>query len=140
MRVYLDTSVILSHLLAQPNRLSRWGGWQKVYTSTLTRVEFLRTVDRLRLDGAIDDDARAALREQFDILWSAVYRIPLSEEILARASDSFPTALGTLDALHAASALLAQAEDGGKRDFAVLTHGRQLARAATALGMAVVGV
>lgn len=139
MNVYLDTSVVLSHFLAQANRLRRWGGWPRAYTSELTRVEFLRIVDRLRLDGEIDDEARAGLRERFDILWAAVYIVPLSADILARAAEPFPTVLGTLDALHMASALVAR-DESGEEAFAVLTHDRQLARAATALGVGVDGI
>ena len=137
MNVYLDTSVILSRFLGQPNRLSRWGGWKRVYTSELTRVEFLRTVDRLRLEGELDDEARVGLHERFASLWSAVHRVPMAGTILDRAADPFPTVLGALDALHLASALAAKAD--ADADLALLTHDRQLARAATALGLSVEG-
>lgn len=138
MIVYLDTSVILSRFLGQPNKLSRWGGWERAYTSVVTRVEFLRTVDRLRLEGELGDEERVGLYERFASLWSAVYCVPLAETVLARAADPFPTVLGALDALHLASALAARTDAGG--ELVLLTHDRQLGRAAAALGLAVDGV
>jgi len=138
MIVYLDTSVILSHLLGQANKLPRWGGWERVYTSVVTRVEFLRTVDRLRLQGEIGDETRVELHSRFDLLSRAVCRVPLADAILARAAESFPTVLGTLDALHLASALAARADCAG--NLTLLTHDQQLGRAATVLGLDVVGV
>jgi predicted nucleic acid-binding protein len=138
MIVYLDTSVILSRFLGQPNMLSSWGGWERVYTSIITRVEYLRTVDRLRLQGSIDDEARVELNTRFESLWRAIFRVPLAESILTRAAQSFPTVIGTLDALHLASALAARSDAPG--ELTVLTHDQQFGRAASALGLRVVGL
>lgn len=137
MIVYLDTSVILSRFLGQPNALSSWGDWERIYTSVVSRVEYLRTVDRLRLQGDIDDEVRVALHERFETLWRAVYHVPLASAVLARAASPFPTVLGTLDALHVASALAVRAEIA--EALTLLTHDRQLARAALASGLAVEG-
>jgi hypothetical protein len=49
MTVYLDTSVVLRVLFREPNPLDMWGKWEKAVSSSLWRVEALRTVDRLRL-------------------------------------------------------------------------------------------
>jgi predicted nucleic acid-binding protein len=133
----MDTSVILSRFLGQPNMLAQWGGWETVYTSVVTRVEYLRTIDRLRLDGSIGDAERVALHERFESLWLSVHHVILGGSILTRAAQSFPTVLGTLDALHLSSAL-AVIDDSAK-DLTLLTHDRQLARASSALGIAVVG-
>jgi hypothetical protein len=51
MNAYLDTSILLSRLLKQRNQLKPWGQWDSAYTSMLTRLEFMRTVDRMRLIG-----------------------------------------------------------------------------------------
>jgi predicted nucleic acid-binding protein len=138
MIVYLDTSVILSRFLGQPNMLSSWGGWKSAYTSVVTRVEYLRTMDRLRLQGLIDDEARVELQTRFESLWRALCRVPLAEPILTRAAQPFPTVLGTLDALHLASALAARSDIPG--EITLLTHDEQLGRAASALGFSVVGI
>ncbi len=138
MTTYLDTSVVLSRLLCQEKALKDWGHWDKAYTSFLCRVEFLRTVDRLRLAAAIDDSERVQLHEQFDVFWATVHRIRLSDEVWARAGDPFPTALGTLDAIHLASALIVSRTPDGQIDE-LLTHDKQLARAARAVGFSVRG-
>jgi hypothetical protein len=49
MTVYIDISVILRILFRERNPVTVWGKWQKAFSSTLWRVEALRTVDRLRL-------------------------------------------------------------------------------------------
>jgi uncharacterized protein len=135
--VYLDTSVILSRFLGQSNALASWGEWEKAFTSALTRVEFLRTVGRMRLEGQIDDAERVALHRQFNLFWEGVHRILLSSSILDRAADSFPTVLGTLDAMHLASALAAMPSLDEPLVF--LTHDPQLGRGAAAFGLQVEG-
>ena len=66
MKAYLDTSVMVSRLLNQSNRLRRWGDWEAGYASTLVRTEFHRTIDRLRLAGQLTDLERAAVTETLD--------------------------------------------------------------------------
>lgn len=138
MNVYLDTSVILSRLLNQSNRLSSWGEWNTCYTSVLTRVEFLRTVDRLRFNGALTDKERVELQDRFNVVWGATHRVALSQILLDRASAAFPTVLGTLDAIHLVTALLVV--ESRHVELAFLTHDDQLATGARAMGLAVSGV
>lgn len=138
MKVYLDTSVILSHLLKQANHLASWGNWTACYTSVLTRVEFLRTLDRLRLNGAITDRERVALQESFQTLWEATHRVQLSPLLLDRAAATMPTVLGTLDALHLVSAL--QVVEARDVSLVFLTHDAQLGVGAQAMGLQVEGI
>jgi predicted nucleic acid-binding protein len=65
-------------------------------------------------------------------------RVDLSLAVLRRAAEPFPTPLGTLDALHLATAVLWGAQQDALPAFA--THDQQLGTAARALGMRVVGV
>lgn len=139
MNAYLDTSVILSKLLNQTNQLHDWGNWENVYSSLICRVEFFRTIDRLRLESKITDEERTVLHEQFSILWETLYRIPVTELILTRAAEPFSTVLGSLDAVHLASAL-AVAESREPSSFIFLTHDIQLARAAKTVGYEVAGI
>ena len=60
--------------------------------------------------------------------------IPLDSPILERAAEPFPTVVGTLDALHLASAVFAR---GGLPDLRFATHDRGLAVAARAMGFEV---
>lgn len=137
MNVYLDTSVVLSHLLHQPNRLKRWGEWSAIYTSVLTKVEFLRTVDRLRLAGEVSDRERVDLHNAFSIVWNASYRVDLSQDVLDAAAMPMPTVMGTLDAIHLATAV--KVRDSIETPLAVLTHDKQMALGAMAMGFEVTG-
>lgn len=57
--------------------------------------------------------------------------------VLRRAGDPFPLPLGTLDALHLATALLVRDRRGG--EVVVATHDAQLAAAARAVGLDTIG-
>lgn len=137
MKVYLDTSVVLRRLFNEPGLIPIWGRWERAYTSRIWLTEAKRTVDRLRLEGRITDADVARLREEIGIIHEALYVIPVGEEILCRAGESFPTILGTLDAIHLASALTVHAVPGLDR---FLTHDRRLAVAARSMGLIVEGV
>lgn len=137
MRVYLDTSVILRVLLGDSQKTSEWGQWTQAFSSRLWKTEALRTVDRLRLSGRIDDSQVASLRRDIELVDDALHIVPVTESLLARAGESFPTAVGTLDAIHLASALAVRDSAGLDR---VLTHDMQQATAARSLGLNVGGV
>ena len=140
MTAYVDTSVALRYLLSEPEKLSEWGSWEKAYTSVIHRVEFFRAMDRLRLEGNINDGERVELQKQFNIVWETLYRIPLSASILTRAAGSFTTVVGTLDSIHLASALSVITPSSPDIDNIFLTHDTQLAKAASAAGYGVLGV
>ena len=117
--------------------MAEWDQIEYGVSSALVAVECLRTIDRIRVRRSLSDDdvvvRCTALREVLD----RVQLIPLSAPVLARASDPFPTTLGTLDALHLSSALLWQQSEGQR--LTLLTHDVELGRAARAMGMAVRG-
>ncbi len=137
MNVYLDSSVVLRRLQREPAPLTRWGLWKKAYSSVLLRVEVLRTVDRNRLRGAISDREASELISQAHEVFDAVELVALTDGILNRAAQSFFTALGTLDALHLATAL--RLVDAGSMELTLLTHDAELAIAARSVNFQVVG-
>ena len=138
MNVILDTSVVLRVVFGADQRLSSWGEWDDAYASALLAVEAFRRLSNARLEGLFDDEtvvaAISVLREILDNLTL----VDLTEEILARASEQFPTILGTLDALHVATAV-ALAESGVE-NLVLATHDEQQGRAAVALGLTVTGL
>jgi predicted nucleic acid-binding protein len=79
----------------------------------------------------------ALLRRDIELVHSDFHIIPLTERILVRAGESFPTNIGTLDAIHLATALHLRDTTGLDR---FLTHDAQLATAASASGFTVEGV
>ena len=137
MIVYLDTSVVLRVLLGEPNPTNEWGKWEKAYSSALWRVEALRTVDRLRLTHEITDIEVADLVRDVQTVNDTLAIYPLNDRILQRASETFPTVVGTLDAIHLASAIFIREVQG--IDL-LLTHDSQLGTAARSLGFKVVGI
>jgi predicted nucleic acid-binding protein len=136
--VYLDTSTVLRILLRQPKPLAIWARWDRAYTSELLHVEACRVIDRLRLEGALDDDGVADARQQLGRIETAIATVALSGPVLQRAALPMATVVKTLDAIHLASALLLRERRGLELAFA--THDPQQARAARALGFDCLGV
>jgi predicted nucleic acid-binding protein len=135
--VYLDTSIVLRILFGEPDPLQEWGAWEIGYSSELLRVEARRTIDRLRLGSALDDEDVAASRQQLDTIETGLGFMPVTKTVLHRASLPMATAVRTLDALHVVSALLVQERRGVGVVFA--THDRSQATAARAMGLRVIG-
>jgi uncharacterized protein len=136
MEAYIDSSVLLRVLLGEPGRLGVWSSITNAVSSELIRLECLRTIDRARIRMALDD--RDVARHRSDILEAceAFTLIPVDPVVLDRASRPFPTLVGSLDAIHLASALLARERIDG---LAMVTHDMELATAARAEGFPVYG-
>lgn len=137
MTVYIDTSVILRILFREPNPVELWGKWERAFSSRLWRVEALRNVDQLRLSGDLADEEVADLVREIRVVHETLAIYPLTERILQRATETFPTVVGTLDAIHLATALAIQEVE--PIDL-LLTHDSQLGTAARSVGFTVVGV
>jgi predicted nucleic acid-binding protein len=135
LKVYVDSSVILRKILGAPRVFRQWGKWEVALTSELTRVEALRTLDRLRILGEITSVQLAGCVEELGLWLSAFEIAPLDAQVLRRASGPFPTPIGTLDAMHLATALLWTESKAAELSF--LTHDRQLSVAARASGVPV---
>ncbi len=137
MTAYLDTSALLRLILREPGALEALRSQDALVSSELIAVESLRTIDRLRLQGALSAK-EAALRRSAVTEWlEALDLVLLQRSVLARASEPFPTPLGTLDALHLATALVWQ--DRMRRPLVMATHDVGLALAARSFGLEVVG-
>lgn len=137
MRAYLDSSVILRIVLDEPGALSGWDEFEERVTSDLAEVECHRTLDRLRLRGQLSEQTLVERREALYRLLDACDAVELDRPILRRAAAPFPVALGTLDALHLATALAWR--DDRDSGLSLATHDQSLAQAARSLGMRVVG-
>jgi predicted nucleic acid-binding protein len=135
MNVYLDSSVVLGKLQGEPWPTAGWGRWEHVYSSELLRIEVLRTIDRNRLRGAVNDQQVAELMTNAQAVFDTIEWSALTTAILQRAAQSFLTPLGTLDALHLATALRLTEVRG--IDLVFLTHDTELALAARSANFAV---
>ena len=137
MIFYVDSSVLLRVVLHEPGRLREWGRSRRWISSQLVRTECLHTVDRARVQFGLSDDEVAARRAAILEYLRAFDLIALDSAVLERAADPFPTSIGTLDALHLASAMLMRATEPA---LAFATHDRELGVAARAAGFRVFGV
>jgi len=135
---YLDSSVILRVVLGQPGKLAEWKSVLLGVTSELAEVECLRTMDRLRLLGELTAEEAASGREAIYRIMEALEVVELSSAVMRRASQPMPAPLGTLDAIHLATADLWR--EGRGKDPIVATHDKALALAARASGFRVMGV
>ena len=138
MIAYLDTSALLRLVLREPGALEELRSCEAFVSSELLAVESLRTIDRLRLQGALSTEEAASRRETAMEWLEAVDLVLLQRPILARASEPFPTSLGTLDALHLSTALVWQ--DRMRQRLVMATHDRDLALAARSFGIEIRGV
>jgi predicted nucleic acid-binding protein len=137
VRVYFDSSIVLRVVLGERGQLAEWSRTSEAVTSEITRVECVRVLDRLRVSSGMPDRELARRRGTALKVLSGIEQVRLNRAVLSRAADPFPTQIRTLDALHLASALLFRARFPAMR-FA--THDADLAAAALAEGMSVIGV
>lgn len=137
MIAYVDTSVLLRVVLAEPGALAQWRRIRVAVSSEMLRVEALRVVDRARIRLGLGDREIADRRADVLAAIAGITVVPLDATVLARAADPFPTLLGTLDALHLASALRARSVHPG---ILFATHDAQLGTAARSVGFSVIGV
>ena len=136
MIVYLDASVLLRVVLGQRNRLAQWRDVRVGVASALTEVECLRTLDRLRLHGVAADEI-AVRREAVHRVMERIELVEPTLVVLRRAAQPMPVPVGTLDAIHLATALLWR--ETRDDDLVLATHDKALALAARASGLHVIG-
>lgn len=134
MRAYVDSSVVLRIALGEVGTLSEWRRITDPISSELTRIECLRTLDRARLQGRLEDRVLARVRADVLEIIDAFALVQLDGSIMSRAAEPFPTLVRTPDALHLASVLAVRAATA---DLSVATHDHELAVAAEALGFTV---
>ncbi len=127
MIAYVDSSVLLRVALGQASALPEWQQIDRGVSSALISTESFRTLDRLRI-------RRATIYALIDSL----ELVEVDARVLDRAGQPMPTELGTLGAIHLASALLWKDETGA--DPVMATHDVPLGLAAQAHGLKVKGV
>jgi predicted nucleic acid-binding protein len=91
----------------------------------------------LRIAAGISETQIAKRRQTVFRILEAITIIEPTRPVLARASQPLPTTLGTLDAIHLATALLWK--ERSRMEFVLATHDAALALAARASGLAVLG-
>lgn len=124
-------------LLGDGLTLPQWGRFEVSFTSGIFQVEARRTLDRLRVTQAFGDyDVASAMFKLLQIEQS-LSMVDVTAAVLERASRPMPTSVGTLDAIHLATALILRE---AVPDLVFATHDRQQAIGARALEFEVIGV
>jgi uncharacterized protein len=121
---YLDTSAVVKLLMRERETAAlrrELRRWPRRASSTLLRVELLRTIKRAGLP-RLSAPARRYL--------AAISLIRMDESLLDRAGDLDPASLRALDAIHIASALTLGNDLG-----VVVTYDDRMLQGATALGL-----
>lgn len=137
MIAYIDSSVLLRLALGQSNALPEWRQIDRGVSSALILTESLRTLDRARIRANLSDVEIARRRATILNLVGSLELIEVDSTVLERAAQPMPTELGTLDAIHLASALLWK--EAMSIDPTMATHDGALGLAAQAHGLKVVG-
>lgn len=137
MNAYIDSSVLLRIVLGEPGRLRMWPRVENPISSEMIRLECLRTIDRARIQLGLRDEDVARYRAEVLETVEAFALIALDSTVLERAAEPFPTTLGSLDAIHLASAILAKQE---LEDLVLATHDAELAAGGRSVGFAVHGI
>jgi predicted nucleic acid-binding protein len=137
MIAYIDSSVLLRLALGQSNALPEWPAIERAVSSALIVTESLRTLDRVQLRVKLSDIEVAGRRSTLLALLDSLELVEIDSFVLDRAAQPMPTELGTLDAIHLASALLWKDLMG--LDAIMATHDGSLGLAARAHGFKVLG-
>ena len=133
MICYVDSSVLLRFLLIGDTTLGKALDFEMVGSSELIRIECKRVLLRYRLEGQLNDEAYRDAVGHLEKVLTGFFMVEISGAVKQRASEAFPTVIGTLDAIHLSSALLwrEHADD----EVVVMTFDKQMSVCAGAIGM-----
>jgi predicted nucleic acid-binding protein len=135
---YIHTSALLRLVLREPGALDELRSYNALVSSELIAVESVRTIDRLRLQGALTIEEAAARSRAVSDWLEAIDLVLLRPPVLSRASEPLPMPLGTLDAVHLVTALIWRERVGALPTMA--THDTALGLAARTFGFDVRGI
>jgi predicted nucleic acid-binding protein len=135
---YIDTSALLRLVLRERGALEELRSQDALVSSELIAVESCRTIDRLRLQGSLTTEEAADRLKVVSEWLEAIDLVLTRPSVLSRASDPLPVPLGTLDAIHLATALIWRDRMGALPIIA--THDAALGLAARTYGFEVLGI
>ncbi len=137
MNAYVDSSVLLRIVLGEPEPLPSWPHIDRAVSSEMIRLECLRTLDQARVRLHIPDVEVARVRASILEAIDGLDLVALGADVLERAAEPFPVLMGSLDALHLATAILVRDRFDA---LAFVTHDRELAIGARSMGFEIDGV
>jgi hypothetical protein len=132
---YLDSSVVLRHILLGEETIRHALACGRVISSELLEIECRRVLHRYRLEGHLDDDGFLEASKRLGEVLAGVSLLSLSATVKRRAAGAFPLVINTLDALHLASAQVFSEAEAGETVL-VFSHDGGMNRCVVALGFA----
>lgn len=130
---YVDTSVLLRHILLGDSSIMHVLACERIISSELLEIESRRVIHRYRIDGEIDDEGFVQANTRLNEVLSGISLLALSSTVKRRAMGAFPVHVKTLDALHLASALV-YADARPERSVLIFSFDTGMNRCAYALG------
>ena len=141
MTAYLHSSVALRYILAGETTIRHLLEYPRVISSELMQIECRRVIQQARMQQELSDDGVVEAYRRLDSVLRGTDLVELSREVKLRAAESFPVVVGTLDALHLATALLwarnAAGEAGDTEAVHIFSHDAALNTCARAIGLGV---
>jgi len=134
MVAYLDSSVLLRHLLLGEVTLRHVQAFPRLVSSELLEIECRRVLLRCRMEAQLNDESLVEATKRLDAVLKSIDLLELDAVVKKRAMEAFPVHVKTLDALHLASALQLLAEEPAE-GITVFSHGHTFNLCARALGV-----
>ena len=128
--------MVLRVVLGQPGPRAPLGADEVVVSSELVRIEVMRTLDRLRVSGALSDGEHLARSTSALALLATMHLFPLADEVVDASCEKYAIEVSSLCAIHVATALQVSREVDGLQ---VWTHHPPQAIAALTRGLDVRG-
>ncbi|MBT3276041.1 MAG: PIN domain-containing protein [Spirochaetales bacterium] len=133
MVAYLDSSVVLQHILMGDEGIRQFLACDSIISSELIEIECKRVVHRYRLKAELDDSGFLEALDRIDKVLSGLSILHLSDSVKKRSAEAFPIVVKTLDALHLSSAIAFVNEHPGE-SILVFSYDQSFNRSARALG------
>ena len=130
---YVDSSVLLRHILLGDSSIEHVLSCEPIVSSELLEIESKRVIHRYRIDGDIDDEAFVQANKRLHQVLSGISLLALSSAVKKRAMGAFPVHVRTLDALHFASVLVLS-DTTPEQNVLVFSFDAAMNRCAYALG------
>ncbi|MFP4563340.1 MAG: PIN domain-containing protein [Spirochaetia bacterium] len=133
---YLDSSVLLRHILVGDTAIHHIQAMSRVVSSEFLEIECRRIIHRYRIEGYLGDEGFITAVERLEGILSAVSLLAFSPKVKKLAMGSFPVSVKTLDAVHLASALVFS-EARPEEELLMFSFDTGMNRCAQALGFGV---
>lgn len=133
---YLDSSVLLPHILLGDSAIHHVQAVSEVVSSEFLEVECRRVIHRYRIEGNLDDEGFLKAIERLENVLAAVSLLAFSPKVKKAAMGAFPVSVKTLDAVHLASASVFS-EARPEEELLMFSFDTGMNRCAQALGFGV---